>query len=257
MLAVGAAIGGLVAITFGRNVAFIGDSISFALSAVLLASVHGSFRVAEHERTGGTMRADLGELFRFARTESRVSSMLIVKAGFGLTAGVITLISVMAVDVFHSGDTGTGIMFSGRGVGALLGPFLFRRLFGTYDRALFRGITSAFVVFGLGYCLFGVAPWLWLAAVGTCIAHIGGGAQWAFSTIGLQRFSPDRIRGRVFGADYMLVSLTMSISFAVTGWLAGVFGPRGVAVAFSLVGIAWSVSWTIATRATWPAEERG
>jgi hypothetical protein len=252
MLAVGAALGGIVAITFGRNAAFVGDAISFALSALLLISIHGDFKVAASERSQGTMFADLRELVSFARKEPRVSSLLIVKAGFGLTAGVIALIGVMAVQEFHGGDTATGILFSARGVGALAGPFLFRKVFGTSDRGLFRAITSAFVVFGIGYLVFGVAGSLWIAAIGCVIAHVGGASQWAFSTIGLQRFSPNRIRGRVFGADYMLSSLTMGISFAAAGALAGAFGPRAVAGGFAAAGIVWSVSWTLVTRARWP-----
>ena len=139
MLAVGAALGGIVAITLGRNASFVGDSLSFLASALLLVSVRGNFRVPKHEQTGGTVLADVREMIRFARGEPRVSSMLLVKAGFGFTAGVIALIGVMAVNVFHQGDTATGILFSARGVGAMIGPFLFRRILGESDRALLLG----------------------------------------------------------------------------------------------------------------------
>ena len=52
MLAVGAALGGVVAAIFGRDVAFIVDAVSFALSAVFLLGVHRSFL-----RAAGTRRA--------------------------------------------------------------------------------------------------------------------------------------------------------------------------------------------------------
>lgn len=251
MLLVGAAVGGLVAVAFGRSVAYVVDAASFAVSALLLMTVRGRYKArqrAEHH----SLLSDVRELLTFARGEPRLTSMLTVKAGFGLTAGVIGLISVMSIEVFDAGDAGTGVMLSARGIGVLLGPFLFRRIFGTSDRALFAGITTAFAVFGLGYGLFSAAPNVAVAALGTGIAHIGGGAQWALSTIGLQRFSQDRIRGRVFGADFSLLSVTMGISFALTGFLADRFGPRAVAMGLSTVGVLWTLVWSASTRHAWP-----
>ena len=110
------------------------------------------------------------------------------------------------------------------------------------------------MVFGVGYCIFGLGTSLWVSAIGCVIAHIGGASQWAFSTIGLQRFSPDRIRGRIFGADYTLSSLTMAISFGIVGWLANVFGPRTIAIGFAVASIVYSAVWTMATRDRWPAD---
>jgi MFS family permease len=251
MLLVGAALGGVVAVAFGRKVAFLCDAASFAVSGLLLLSVRGRYKVARTTERRSLV-ADVRELITYARGEPRLTSMLTVKAGFGLTAGVIGLISVMSIDVFHAGDRGTGLMLSARGLGALIGPPLFRRIFGTSDRALFAGITTAFAVFGVGYGLFGAAPSLTFAAIGIGLAHVGGGSQWVLSTIGLQRFSRDDIRGRVFGADFSLLSVTMGISFAVTGILADVVGPRAVAIGLSTLGILWTLGWTLGTRHTWP-----
>lgn len=253
MLLIGAALGGYVSLAFGRPAAFIVNAVTFAVSAAILATVRGHYRADRPPEHHPSLVRDVRELVRFARTERRVTAMLTVKAGFGLSAGVIGLISVMSVQVFRTGDQGTGLMLSARGIGAVIGPFLFRRVFGTSDRALFVGVTTAFVVFGLGYALFGVAPTLVIASIGTCIAHVGGGAQWALSTMGLQRFSHDAIRGRVFGADYALMSIMMGISFAIAGFAADAIGPRAVAIGFSALGICWTAAWTFWTRHSWPA----
>lgn len=45
-----------------------------------------------------------------------------MKAGFGLGVGVIGLLPLFALNVFDAGDTGTGILFAVRGLGALIGP---------------------------------------------------------------------------------------------------------------------------------------
>ena len=43
--------------------------------------------------------------------------------GWGLAMGVLVLISVAAVQVFHAGDTGIGWLYAARGFGAMIGPF--------------------------------------------------------------------------------------------------------------------------------------
>lgn len=253
MLAVGAGLGGLVTALLGRNAGFIGDAVSFLVSAALLATIRGRFHAEEPSREGGIrIVADIAEMIRFARADRRIGSLLIVKAGFGIAGGVMALISVMAKEVFHTGDSGIGWVMSGRGAGALFGPFVFRRFFGTEGRNLFRAIAIAFSVFGFGYALFGVSPTLWVAALGSFIAHLGGGAQWAFSTLGLQRFTPDHIRGRIFAADYSLISLTMGLSLLAAGTLADRFGPRPVALGLAALGVVWTILWTLLTRRTWP-----
>jgi hypothetical protein len=57
------------------------------------------------------------------------------------------------------------------------------------------------------------------------VGHLGGGAQWTLSSFGLQRTTPDRVRGRVFAVDFGLALAISSISTLTAGWLAGAIGP--------------------------------
>jgi predicted MFS family arabinose efflux permease len=97
---------------------------------------------------------------------------------------------------------------------------------GTDDRGLIRGIAWSFVVLTVAYALFPLAPGLAVAAVLVFLAHCGGGAQWTLSTLGLQRSTPDAIRGRVFSVDYGLVTLVIALSTLLAGLLADVAPPR-------------------------------
>jgi predicted MFS family arabinose efflux permease len=244
MLAVGSALGGIVAATLGRQAAFGIDAASFALSAILIAAVRRPFSKAraESEDGAGVVRATV-QTARYARREHRVLALLGVKAGFGLGAGVLVLISVFAQEVFHRGEVGIGILMSARGVGALIGPFLGRSLAGPRDRRLFGVIGLALVVFGVGYVTLGLMPSILLAAPAVGLAHLGGGAQWTLSSYGLQRIVPDRILGRVFAFDQALMTLTLTVSSLLTGWAAGRLGPRPTAIALGGVAIAWALAW--------------
>jgi hypothetical protein len=132
---------------------------------------------------------------------------------------------------------------SARGVGALIGPFLGRRLAGPGDRRLFGAIGLALAVFGVSYAIVGFMPSLWLAAPAVACAHLGGGAQWTLSSYGLQRIVPDRIRGRIFAFDAALITLTLTISSLVTGWAASVFDAPRTATGLGLVALAWAATW--------------
>ncbi|HEX9716815.1 MAG TPA: MFS transporter, partial [Actinomycetota bacterium] len=230
MLALGAAAGGVVAATLGRDTAIVIDAASFAVSGALLAAIHRPFS-EERERTEhpGVVRATV-ETARYARKDHRVLALLAVKAGFGLGAGVLVLISVFAEEEFHLGEIGIGILMAARGVGALIGPFLGRRLAGPDDRRLFGAIGVALTTFGVAYALLGLTPGIAIAALVVAVAHLGGGAQWILSSYGLQRVVPDRIRGRIFAFDAALITLTLTVSSLVTGWLATTWGARPTAV---------------------------
>jgi MFS family permease len=248
MLAVGAALGGLVAATLGRDAAIAIDAASFALSGFLIAGVRRPFteaRDAEEQSHAGVVAATV-ETARYARRDHRVLALLGVKAGFGLGAGVLVLLSVFAERVFHAGEVGIGILMAARGVGALIGPFAGRSLTGERDRHLFAVIALALGVFGIGYATLGLMPSLLLAAPAVAVAHLGGGAQWTLSSYGLQRIVPDRIRGRVFAFDQALITLTLAASSLVTGWAAdrNQLGPRATAMALGAVAVLWALVWT-------------
>lgn len=247
MLAVGAALGGVVAATFGRDTAFIVDAVSFAISAALLARIRQPFAEVRHEEHPSVLEATR-EVFSYARNDHRIVAFLSVKAGFGLAAGVIVLVSVFATEVFHKGVVGIGILMAARGVGALVGPFIGRWIAGPDDRHLLAAIALALATFGISYALLGSAPTLLIAAPTVMFAHFGGGAQWALSTYGLQKIVPDHIRGRVFAVDFALITLTIAISSLIAGWSAEHLGPRPTAMGMGVVAASWAAVWWVATR---------
>lgn len=249
MLALGAAAGGVVAATLGRDAAFLVDAGSFAASGVLLSRIRRPLagpREPNAEHLG--ILAATAEVARYARSDRRVLALLSVKAGFGLAAGVMVLLSVFAENVYRAGAVGIGILMAARGVGALIGPFLGRWAAGPRDRRLFHAIGLALVVFGLGYTAFGLMPSLLLAAPAVVVAHLGGGAQWTLSTYGLQRLVPDHVRGRIFAVDYALITLTLTISSLVTAWASSALGERPTAIGLGLSALVYAGLWALLTR---------
>ncbi len=244
MLAIGAALGGVFTHFAGRSAAFLADAVSFAIAGLLIATV----RVPMTERIGppkGKMRPfhDSREALKFARKRPQILALLASKFAFGMGAGAVALLPVLARKKFHGGDGITALFLSARGTAVLLSPFLIKRWVGSSIPKIIRICGFATTIYGAMY--FGVAtvPAVGLAVVFVFMAHCGGGWQWTYSTMGLQLATPDQLRGRIFAADFALVTLTMSISSTAAGLLAGRFGPgpvmAGLATTSLLIGGAY------------------
>jgi len=250
MLAVGAAIGGVITMRFGRDVAFVVDSISFLFSAAVLSNMRTPFSEKRESHEQPPLVESIRETVHYARNHPRVLALLTSKGGYGLGAGVVALLSVFGKEVFKQGAFGIGMLFAARGLGALIGPFAVRAL-SNRDETQYRLITASVLLFGVGYAVLGIAPTLLIGSLAIFLAHLGGGAQWQTSTYGLQRETPDFIRGRVFSADYGFVTLTMSISSLVAGVLSDSFGPTIATVATASITILWAVFWGVWTWKLW------
>jgi MFS family permease len=231
MVAFGAALGGVMAATVGREVTFLMYPVLFFASGALVWSVKRTMRepdaVAPEEVPHGLsgLVSTVTETVALARRDQAVASLLLTKPTFGVATGIVHMLAITSDDIWGAGQLGVGILFAARGLGALVGPFL-ARTFAVDDMTrLLRGISLAFVVYLVGYALLPLSPVIWAAAVFVFIGHVGGGAQWTLSSFGLQRTTPDRVRGRVFAVDFGLALAISSVSTLTAGWLAGVIGP--------------------------------
>jgi hypothetical protein len=81
-----------------------------------------------------------------------------------------------------------------------------------------------------------------------CVAHLGGGSQWMLSTYGLQVLVPDHIRGRIFGFDYMLITLSLSVSAVIASAVADEVGAPLTVTILGGVALAWAAVWFVLSR---------
>lgn len=252
-LALGAAVGGVVTEVFGSDTAFIVDSISFFVSAAYISAVRirstslpdRAKHLSLADATGVT---DLIEGARYLKSNPRVMALLLVKSGWGLGGGVLLLLTIYGKQIFplgHDGAASIGLLYSARGLGALIGPMIAGVITSGAPRTMRKSISIAFFVSCAFYLLLAHSPVLAVALLCVLGAHSGGSIQWVFSTTLLQMTVPDRFLGRVFALEMALLTLTMSVSTYVTG--LGVdypgLGARRMATvlgfAFAVPGLAW------------------
>lgn len=253
MLAVGTFIGGVAVATVGRDMAFVINSLSFLVSAFFIWRIRAA--TSEHHATTRKALnpfADFAEGFRYAAQRPQIFWLMLVKAGGGLAGGVILLLTVFSFQVFEMGAQGVGLLQFARGLGILIGPVLVARLVrGNIGRAQ-KFIVYGFLLVGVSYVLFGLAPTIALAMACVFCAHMGWGSNWTLSAALLQRLTPDQIRGRIFSMDLGILTLTLAFSTFVTGAATDHYNPHIVAFLlggiFLLFGVIWAVGVWLSQR---------
>jgi MFS family permease len=252
MLTLGAAVGGPVTGWFGTDAAFVIDSLTYIVSALLVASVRLPRR-PPREKSNLTLSKALGvtdtiEGLSYVWKRPRVLALLLVKPAWGLGGGILTLLPVFGEKVFPvrgSAAIGMSVLYVARGVGTAIGPMLTRRFYSETRAQMQRAIGFAFIFAGMFYVSFGSSSSFAFALLWLAIAHMGGSVLWVFSTVLLQSTVEDEFRGRVFAAELMLMTLVMAASNYVTGEALDRFqiSPRTVTVAigifFTLPGLLW------------------
>lgn len=224
---IGPALAALVIAHFGLAWCFAINAASF------LTVLAGLARVAlppnEPVRTDRTLHQGVREVIQYIREERTIRALVAVVTIFSVLAiPVVSLMPVVARDLFRTGSSGYGVLLSAIGVGGMLaalviaGPGSHWR----HGRLLVRAShMAALLLLVLPF----VHEWLlgWLVLFGVGFSFIANNA--ASNTL-LQVLVPDELRGRV-----------MSVYGLIVVGLAQVVGASiGGAVA-QLVGVGWAI----------------
>lgn len=224
-LCLGAMLGGVVVEYYGTDAAFIIDSLTFLLSAILLVplTMPQTFDKDLEGSLFTTAASNIRKGWKRITKETRLLRIVFAKASWNIAggglAGVFLVVAGSDVDGFGIA-LGFGLFFFARGIGTGTGPILARKFLTNQNKwPLLVGVLvmiSGFFYFFVGYTL-GVNLWLTVALI--MLAHSASGANWVLSTILTQMWVEDEIRGRVFSIDMLIMSLAFSASSASAGYL--------------------------------------
>jgi MFS family permease len=247
MLVVGASLGGVVAALVGPYVCF-GVTVLCLLASASL--VWGIRRPLQQPRSVDAVVprafAAVIEALRYIRSQPRVAALVTVKSAVGLGNGVLVAFPLLASSVYRIGELGTGLLFAARGLGALVGPLLFRWVLGRREWLL-PGLAFSMGLYGLSYLGVAAAPWFALALPLVALAHVAGGGNWVMSNFALQAEVPDALRGRVFATDMMIATLAVAASQLVAGFFVDSVDPRVVVAVSGAVTLTYGIVWRLVT----------
>jgi MFS family permease len=246
MAVVAASLGGLLAAVAGPYVCFGVTAVCLVVATVLVWPIRRPMRAAGAASAAGTVTA-IREALRYIAARPRVASLVTVKSAVGVGNGVLTTFPVLAASVFSVGAAGTGALFGARGLGALIGPMLLRRVL-LRRSWLLPGIAVSMAAYGVAYLAVAGSPWFWLVVVFVVLAHVAGGGNWALSSYALQVEVPDGLRGRVFATDIMITTVAISVSQLVVGALVDRVSSRLLIACCGGVTLTYAVLWRLLTR---------
>ncbi len=245
----GMALGGLATGAMGTDAVFLLNSASYLVSGWFIwrAVVPQRRMDAQQLHAARNPLAGMAEGFRFLFSQTHILRPALAKGTFTLCSGALVyMLILVAEDVLMMGSVGLGLLYAARGLGTGIGPVIGRRVFKD-ESSWVRAMGLAMTVCGGFYLLLGQTSSLPLMLLFVLVAHAASGVNWVTSTVLLQRRTPDTYRGRVFSSEWLLFTLTQSLSVLLAslalewGWS----GIRGTITAFSLVMVAVGIVWMV------------
>jgi MFS family permease len=235
--ALGPVIGGVLVAATGPDAAYWINSVTFLLSAALLAGIPDRLLQAAPAVGRGYWR-DLTDGYRLVRNSRALLTVLTAWNVIMLaSAGVNVAEVVLAKEAFGAGDFGYGLLVGATGVGLALGSLVAGSLLDR--RAIGTVYATSIGLVALG--MFGAAasPSVWVAAACVVVLGTGNGAAVVCNALLVQRGAPDALRGRAFTLLMSSNYVVLGIGMIAAGPLTDAVGPRTVwAVAGALSAVA-------------------
>jgi MFS family permease len=225
MTLIGPLVGGVLITWFGVGWAFIVDAATFAFSTVMILAMRTRRVPRESEDEESSFFADVAEGFRYVRRQ-RWLLIAMVAATVSLLAvwgPWETLVPIVVKNDLGGKASSLGFVFGAGGVGAVIAAAVFGQR-GTLPR---KPVTAMYLAWSLG--MFGTAGFgfvtsVWQAMV---VAFVTEGSITYLVVVWVtlvQRLVPDRLLGRVFSLDWMISTMGVPLSFAITGPTAEAIG---------------------------------
>ncbi|MBI4470713.1 MAG: MFS transporter [Acidobacteria bacterium] len=233
--AIGPMLAGVALGVIGVAGCFYLNAVSFFAMLLALWSIRVPVQTSM-EPVGSTWRR-LAEGFRYISHEKSVRLLL----GLATMIGVfglpfLTFLPIFAVDIFHSGAIGLGLLMSATGIGAVAGALILA------SRGDFRRkgqfLLGAAFVFAAGLIVLSQAKTL---AVGLLADAVIGWAMASFTAptnMLIQKLVPAEMRGRVLGMYGLAVMGSLPVGNLLLGVVAEQTGaPAALAIGGTLIGL--------------------
>jgi MFS family permease len=234
----GPALGGAAVAALGAGGAFLLDAGSFAFSAGVLCLMRSHAVRRAGEITVASAIRDIGEGFRFVRSQVWLWGTLLA-ASVSLLAfwgPVEVLVPYVVKNTLDGGAGDLGLVFGAGGLGAVLAALAMAQwgLPRRHVTLMYASWTASVALIAL----YGVVTALWQAMVVSFVEVALGAVGLVVWQTMMQRLVPRGLRGRVESADWLVSVSLVPVSFALTGPIAHLAGVPATLVGAGLIGAA-------------------
>lgn len=245
-VAVGPAVGGLLAAGPGVRTALAVDAVTFAVAAALLLRLPALPPARDPADVGGVWAETVAGVHHVA-THRRIRLLVVSLTALVAVASVDNVALVfLAGDALDTGPAGFGIAASAFGVGMLVAATACTRLART--RSPETLIVVAVVATGVGTLVTGLAPALAVVVAAQAVAGAGNAVENVGYDTAVQNTVPRALLGRVFGIVGTAAQLGASLATAAGGALVALVGPRAVFVGAGVATLAVAAALAVILR---------
>ncbi|MDH3463056.1 MAG: MFS transporter [Acidimicrobiia bacterium] len=202
---------------------FFFDAATFAIAAILIALIPGTFRSERVEKT--SVRFDIADGLRWLWNQKVVRTLSIMAGVTNMfTMGIVAIFVLYAQDILGVSDTGYGLLLSSIGVGGLAGAVGAPKIVDAIGSGNTIRATLIVQILATGAFAFISSPW----TAGVLMLFFGFLiTAWNVVAVTLrQSLTPDDKRGRVAGASRLLAWGSQPLGALFGGATAAAFGLR-------------------------------
>jgi len=231
-LVLGPSVAGLLVAAVGAVNTLYLDAASFFVSAVMVLCLVPRVERSARERAWPLLR-DIEEGVRFVFGQPTLRAFLVILSMTNLIdeAFAPVLFPVFALAVLRK-PAAVGWLLAANGVGAVIGTLLYMPASARVHGIRFLVFFGCFGVVALCRLTMVALPDLWLALAMTLVFGFASGPLNPIINTTLQDATPERLRGRVFGAVNATAYGAAPVGIMLAGWLVGVLGLRWTFLTF-------------------------
>jgi MFS family permease len=228
---VGPTVAGLLIATVGLPAAYLVDVATFAASFVALFRIPALPPLADAVRPGLTA---IREGLRFAFDRRVILATYAIDLNAMIFGMPTSLFPVLALDVFHAGPQGLGLLAAAPSVGALLGALLSGWV--STVRRVGLAVIVAVAIWGVAITLFGLSEFSFLLALFfLAIAGAADVLSAVFRSTIVQLAAPDQLRGRISSIHILVVTSGPRIGDLEAAAVASVIGAQASVISGGLL----------------------
>ena len=237
MTLVGPLVGGVLVAWFSPGVAFLVDAGTFVFSALMILLMRTRHQATPAREGSSSFLGEIGEGLRYVR---RSRWLLIAMVGATVSLLAVwgpweTLVPIVVKNDLGGEASSLGFVFGAGGIGAVVAAGFFGQR-GTLPRKPLTAMYLAWAIGMFGTAGFGLVTTVWQAMAVAFITE-GSIAYLVVVWVTLvQRLVPDRLLGRVFALDWMISTMGVPLSFAITGPTAEAIGHDATLVLAGVIG---------------------
>jgi MFS family permease len=250
-LTIGTFLAGATVGNWGYERAFIGNALSFLISALCISRLHvpgGSFRARREAITEAEVVRpwhEYTEGLRYMRSTPLIFGIGLIGVGWATGGGAAQILfSIFGEIVFNRGPEGIGVIWGSAGIGLLLGGgfayWLGQRIgFTGYKRM----ISICYVLHGASYVVFSQMRNFYWALVFIALSRAAVAVSSVLNVNQILTHVSDEFRGRVFSTIESMIWSTMMISMMLAGIASQHYDPRTIGAVAGVLSSTTAIFW--------------